>query len=123
MGTSSDAQFESKVLRNEDVKGKKFAVIENTPKGDSSYGKILLWVDLQTYLVAKMEYYDKAMKPLKVSTFSGYKKFDKGVWRAKKVSVKNLQTKRGTDLELSKLQLNKGIDDAEFSESALTDGM
>jgi predicted RND superfamily exporter protein/outer membrane lipoprotein-sorting protein len=122
MGTSADAQFESKVLKQEDLNGRKFSVVENTPKGESSYGKILLWIDLGTYLVGKMEYYDKSMKLLKVSTFSGYKQFDKGVWRAQKISVSNVQNKRGTVLELSGLALNKGLEDEEFTEGALTDG-
>ena len=122
MGTNSDAQFESKVVKQDDWNGRKFTVIENTPKGQSTYGKILLWVDLGTYLVGKMEYYDKSMKLLKVSTFSGYKQFDKGVWRAQKVSVSNVQNKRGTVLELSNLALNKGLEDEEFTEGALTEG-
>jgi predicted RND superfamily exporter protein/outer membrane lipoprotein-sorting protein len=122
MGASSDTKVESKVLKEETVNGRKFAVIENLLKGDSSYGKVLVWVDLETYLVGKTEAFDKSMKPLKVSTFSGYKQFDKGVWRAQKVSVSNLQNKRGTILELSDLKLNKGIDDEEFTESALTEG-
>jgi uncharacterized protein len=122
MGTSSEAQFSSKVLREEDMGGRRFSVIESVPKGESSYGKIHVWVDLETYLVGKMEYFDKAQKPLKVSTFSNYKKFDQGVWRAQKIQVANLQTKRGTVLELSGLALNKGLDDGEFTESALTEG-
>lgn len=122
MGTNADAKFESKVVKQEEIAGRKYSVIENTPKGESSYGKILIWVDLGTNLVGKMEYYDKAMKPLKVSSFSGYKQFDKGVWRAQKVQVSNLQNGRGTTLEMSGLSLNKGLDDGEFTESALSEG-
>jgi predicted RND superfamily exporter protein/outer membrane lipoprotein-sorting protein len=122
MGTNADAKFESKLLPDETIAGRKYSVIENTPKGDSSYGKIRLFVDQGTFLVGKMEYFDKAMKPLKTTNFSGYKQFDKGIWRAQKVEVANLQTKRGTTLELSDLKLNKGLDDAEFTESALTEG-
>ncbi len=122
MGGASDTQVDSKFLKEETINGRKFAVIENLLKGDSSYGKVLVWVDLETYLVGKTEAFDKAMKPMKVSTFSGYKQYDKGVWRAQKVSVSNLQNKRGTILELSDLKLNKGIDDEEFTESALTEG-
>ena len=121
MGANSDGRFDSKVIKQEELQGHKFAVIENKPKGESSYGKILVWVDLDKYLVGKMEYYDKSMKLLKESVFSGYKQFDKGVWRARKVEVRNLQNKRGTTVELSNLKLNKGIDDEEFTESALTD--
>ncbi len=121
MGASADAKFESKVIGEKEDGGRKFTVIENTPKGDSAYGKTNIWVDLKTNLVGKIEYFDKAQKPLKVSTFSGYKQYDK-VWRAQKISVTNLQNKRGTTLELSGLKLNKGLDDGEFTESALTEG-
>jgi len=121
LSSGADVSFESKYMKEESQGGRKYAVIENTPKGESAYGKILLWVDVEKYLIGKMEYFDKAMKPLKVSTFSGYKQFDQGVWRAQKIDVKNLQTKRGTVLELSDLKVNKGIDDSEFTESALSD--
>jgi uncharacterized protein len=122
MGGTSDTKVESKVIREEVIDKRKFAVIENNLKGESSYGKVLVWVDLEKNLIAKTEAFDKNMKPLKVSTFSGYKQYDKGVWRAQKIQVLNLQNKRGTVLELSELKLNKGLEDEEFSESALTEG-
>lgn len=121
MGTSSDAAYVSKILGKKKDGGRDFTLIENTPKGESSYGKTIIWVDDKTDLVGKIEYFDKAGKPLKVSTFSGYKQFG-NVWRAQKVSVTNLQNKRGTVLELSDLKLNKGLEDGEFTESALTEG-
>ena len=120
MGTNSEAQNDSKVIGKKNEGGRDFTLIENTPKGESSYGKTVIWVDNKTSLVGKIEYFDKNKKPLKVSTFSQYKKFE-NVYRAQKISVVNLQNKRGTVLELSGLKLNKGIDDGEFSESALTD--
>jgi outer membrane lipoprotein-sorting protein len=121
MGTSSDAGYTSKVVGKKSEGGHEFTLIENTPKGESAYGKTVVWVENKTNLVGKIEYFDKALKPLKVSTFSGYKKFD-NIWRAQKVQVSNLQNKRGTTLELSGLKLNKGIDDGEFTESALSEG-
>lgn len=121
MGSSADAQFESKIIGAKEESGHKFNLIENTPKGESTYGKTVMWVDDKNNLVGKVEYFDKAGKPLKVSTFSGYKKFG-NVWRAQKIAVKNLQNSRGTTLELSGLEVNKGIEDGEFTESALTEG-
>ncbi len=121
MGTSSDAKFESKTVGAKKESGHDFTLIENTPKGESSYGKTVIWVDDKTFLVGKIEYFDKAGKPMKISTFSKYKKFD-NIWRAEKIEVTNLQNKRGTVLELSGLKLNKGLDDGEFTESALTEG-
>ncbi|MGZ3710519.1 MAG: outer membrane lipoprotein-sorting protein [Bdellovibrionota bacterium] len=122
MGTGADAKFESKVVKEDTINGRKYSVIENIPKGESSYGKVQVWVDQGTFLVGKMEYFDKNLKPLKTSNFTNYKQFDKGVWRAQKVQVDNQQNGRGTTLELSDLKLNKGLDDAEFTESALTEG-
>jgi outer membrane lipoprotein-sorting protein/uncharacterized membrane protein YdfJ with MMPL/SSD domain len=122
MGAGAEAGFSSKVAGHEKIDGKDFTVIENIPKGESTYSKVLVYVDTEKNLIGKTELFDKAGKPAKVTTFSGYKQFDKGVWRAQKVEVKNLQNKRGTVLELSDLKLNKGIDDDEFTESALTEG-
>jgi uncharacterized protein len=121
MGSSAEAKFESKISGKKEEGGRKFTLIENTPKGTSVYGKTVIWVDDKLYLVSKVEYFDKALKPLKVSTFSGYKQYEK-VWRAQKIAVSNLQNKRGTTLELSNLKVNKGLSDGEFTESALTEG-
>lgn len=120
MGAGAEAGFDSKVLKTEKINGRDFIVIESTPKGESSYSKALAYVDAQNFLLGKTEIFDKAGKLMKTTSFSGYKQFDK-VWRAQKLEVKNLQNKRGTTLELSDLKLNKGIDDDEFTESALTD--
>jgi outer membrane lipoprotein-sorting protein len=120
MGTNSEAQNDSKIVGKKTDAGREFTLVENVPKGESSYGKTVVWVDTKTNLVGKIEYFDKAKKPLKVSTFTQYKKFE-NVFRAQKIAVVNSQNKRGTVLELSGLKLNKGIDDGEFTESALSD--
>lgn len=121
MGASSEAKFESSVAGKKEEAGRNFTLIENSAKGESAYKRTVLWIDDKTNLVAKIEYFDKANKPLKVSVFSGYKLFDK-VWRAQKIAVTNLQNKRGTTLEISGLKVNKGLNDGEFTESALTEG-
>ena len=121
MGTSSDAKYESKIIGKKNDNGRDFTLIENTPKGESTYGKTVIWVDDKTNLVGKIEYFDKGGKPLKISTFTAYKKFE-NVYRAQKITVVNSQNKRGTVLELSGLKLNKGLEDGEFTESALTEG-
>lgn len=122
LGTSSDKKITSKIVRSEKLDGHDYTVIESTSKvGESSYSKVLTWVDKTNYLVSKVEYYDKAGKLLKVSQLSSYKQFDKGVWRAQKIQIQNVQTKRGTTLDLAKLAINKNLGDEEFSQSALSD--
>jgi outer membrane lipoprotein-sorting protein len=121
MGSASDTKAESKVIKQAKENGHNYAVIESMLTGESSYGKVIVWVDTDTYLPSKTEIFDKALKPLKVTTLSDYQEFG-GAWRAKKVEVKNLQNQRGTVLELSDLKLNRGLSDGEFTESALTEG-
>ena len=121
MGTNSDRKMANKVLRQEKIGTQVYSVIESKPlAGESAYGKILSWISIDTYLVSKMEYYDKSMKLLKISNFSDYKKFS-GIWRAQKVEVQNVQNKRGTVLELANLQINKSLSDDEFTEGSLAD--
>ncbi|RZA00358.1 MAG: outer membrane lipoprotein-sorting protein [Proteobacteria bacterium] len=125
MGSASDTKVASKVLREEKLGGKSYAVIQNDLTGESSYGKVLVWVDLGTYLVGKTEIYDKAGKLLKETALTDYKQFGSGAaapWRAQRLEVKNVQNKRSTKLELSGLKLNQGLSDEEFTESALTEG-
>jgi uncharacterized protein len=122
MGSSSDTKVASKVLREEKIGDKNFVVIQNDLEGESSYGKVLVWVDAGTYLVGKTEIYDKAGKLLKETSLTNYKQFDKGPWRAQRLEVKNVQNKRSTLLELSNLKLNQNLSDEEFTESALTEG-
>lgn len=122
MGSASDTKVSSKVLRQDTIGGKTFAVIQNDLQGESSYGKVLVWVDLATYLVGKTEIYDKAGKLLKETSLTNYKQFGGGPWRAQRLEVKNVQNKRSTLLELSNLKLNQNLSDEEFTESALTEG-
>lgn len=122
MGTTSDLKFDSKVLKTEKIDGHDYYVIESVHKaGDSSYGKVLTWIDKDKYLVGKAEYYDKKGKLLKTSQLSAYKQYGQ-IWRAQKVQIKNVQNKRATILDLSDLKIGgDGLSDDDFSQSALTD--
>lgn len=120
MEASSDSKTVSKALGRKQEGGREHVLIENTIGGDSSYSKTILWVDDALKLLSKVEYFDKAGKPLKVTTFSGYKKYG-STWRAQKIEVTNLQNKRGTTLALLDVKVNTGLKDGEFTESALTE--
>lgn len=122
MEAGSDAKIISKVIGREKLNGQNHILIENkSSKGESIYGKTVIWVEEARHLVSKIEYFDKKNQPLKVSTFSGYKKFG-GTWRAQLVDVRNLQNKRGTTLALLSMKVNQGLSDGEFTESSLSEG-
>ena len=122
LGTGSGKKFSSTVAREDVVGKRKFAVIESKPRsGDSSYSKILTWVSKDFFLIEKIEYYDMGGKLLKVSLLDKYKKYGTNSWRAQRIQVRNMQTKRATVMNLSKLEVNKGLDDHELSQTAMAE--
>lgn len=114
--------FANKVIREEPGAGKsKIAVIESKAKGDeTSYSRILTWIDLGSYQIQKSEYFDREGKLLKTMVFRDYKKFGQ-TWRAQTVEVRNMQNRRSTVLKVAGLKLNAGLPDSEFTQSALED--
>ena len=112
---STYAKFTNKVVKEEG----KVAVIESSAKSDdTSYSKIVTWVDTANYQVQKSEYFDKSGTLLKTMVFRDYKKFG-DAWRAQNVEVKNMQNKRSTVLQLAAVKVNAGLSDKEFTQSAL----
>lgn len=90
------------------------------PDSDSSYGRIVTWVAKPDMRLEKVDYYDKSGKLLKRAQFSKYEKVGDKFWRARLVSVTNVQDKRKTSLTVQKVSLKK-ISDDEVSLSALED--
>lgn len=111
--------FENKVLKEQRTPAAAIVVIESLAKNnETSYSKILTWVDRNKQQLQKSEYYDRDGKLLKTMVFRDYKKFG-SVWRAQTIEVLNVQTKRSTVLKIASLQLNTGLSDNEFTQSAL----
>lgn len=88
------------------------------PGNESSYGRIHTWISKPDLHIKKVDYYDKDGKLLKQASFSNYQKIGDKFWRARKVSVNNVQEKRKTELILVKVSLKK-ISKEEVSLSSL----
>lgn len=121
MEAGSDAKVLSKSLGRKTEDGREYVLIENKAKGESTYGRTVLWIEEDKSLIGKVEYFDKKDKLLKVSLFHDYKKFG-NTWRAQTIEVRNLQNQRGTTLALQNMRVNQGLRDGEFTESALSEG-
>ena len=121
MGSASDKKFTNTLLRTDTTPQGPVAVIQSQlTSGDSSYGRILTFVPMKDSLVSRIEYYDKKGALLKTTEMTNYKKFPGDVWRAQTLVVKNVQNHRGTRLDLKDLQVNRGLDNSEFSVSSLS---
>ena len=92
-------KFEYSYAGTEEIDGLTHDVIERLPRYENSgYSKQITWVDQEVFQIRKVEFYDRRGDLLKVLELADYRQYDNGVWRAHRLSMKNLQTNKETDL-------------------------
>ena len=79
----------------------------------SGYTKLVSYVDKETYLVLKMEYYDRKKELLKTAVFSDYKQFG-DVYRMGKITMSNIQNDKTTILVWSEEKIKNGLKSKDF---------
>jgi negative regulator of sigma E activity len=115
-------EYEYKMLGEENVEGRAAYIIEALPKQGTrtQYSKRKLWIDQETHLMLRTDFYDDKGKLLKV-----YKAFDikpvgdSGFFRAYNVEVENVQTGNKTKVAYSDFAINQGVDEQMFSKTYL----
>ena len=74
------------------LNGKEVYLGESKPVSKySGYTKLRTWIDPQTFLIQKIEYYDRKKELLKIAVFENYKQI-KGVWRIGKITMSMSKT-------------------------------
>ena len=109
------------LLAEETVDGKNCWKIESVPVKKSMYSKYVSWIDKESLVQVKAEFYDEQGTLLKVLTVSGIEKKD-GFWTAGKMEMNNLQKKHTTVIETLKHEFNKNIPDSYFRVNSLEEG-
>ena len=109
------------LLAEETVDGKNCWKIESVPVQKSMYSKYVSWIDKESLVQVKAEFYDEQGTLLKVLAVSGIEKKD-GFWTAGKMEMNNLQNKHTTVIETLKHEFNKNIPDAYFRVNSLEEG-
>jgi len=104
-----------RILREEDYQGRKCFVVESVPlAGDSQYSKRIIWVDKASFVVVKIDFYDKKdtiIKELRVEKLE--KKSD--IWTAMKTVMEDFKSKHKTVMRVLDVKYNQGLDDEVFS--------
>ena len=80
---------------------------------NSGYTKLISYIDAKTFLIQKIEYYDRKNELLKVSTFEEYKKFG-NVYRIGKITMKNVLNEKSTILVWSNETIKNGLREKDF---------
>jgi len=85
---------------------------------NSGYTKQITWIDTNTLLVKKVEYFDRKKERLKTATFTEYKKIS-GIWRMGKIFMKNHQNSKSTILSWTKREIKVGLKAKDFTKRKL----
>jgi len=92
--------------------------LQEVPKSPWYYSKILTWVDQKTALPVERDYYDPAGALWKVETFEQVSVID-GVPSAMRITMKDVQTKNATVLDVSALRYDVDLPDSLFTPADL----
>lgn len=103
------------------INGKQCWSVVSVPIGKSNYSKYISWVDQESLIPIKAEFYDKQGKLLKVMEVQSLKKID-GFWTIEKMQMENLQKKHKTVIETKRIEYNKDVKDDIFRVSTLESG-
>ncbi|QSZ42594.1 outer membrane lipoprotein-sorting protein [Sulfurimonas aquatica] len=85
---------------------------------NSGYTKQISWVDTKSFLIKKVEYYDRKHELLKTATFEDYKKIS-NIWRVGKMTMLNHQNDKQTILVWKNETIRNSLKEKSFHKRIL----
>jgi len=114
-GTSYSERFTPKILPSPD---EKIYQLELMPKSmKSRYSKIIVYLDKTNLYPVKMEYFDKDKSYFKYADYT-YKKQGK-YWYAEQVIMNDISKEHSTEIFLTEIIFDQGLDESEFTVESL----
>lgn len=111
------------LLREENINGKACYVVQSIPVDkDYMYAKTITWLEKETFIGVKKEFYDEDGDLLKILSIKEYNNID-GFDIITFSEMKNIQKDHRTEMKLSKIKINTGVSDLKFSERMMTRGL
>lgn len=118
--------WQHKIITTENQQGRLCTVIESTPNSkviadSSGYSKRILWVDNESALALKTEFFNTNQQLLKTSILSQIVNVDKekSRWQPMLMEVQNVQTGHKTVIEWKNFKANQGVKDDYFTQRYL----
>jgi outer membrane lipoprotein-sorting protein len=122
MGSRSLGKDDFTLRGEEAVDGDPCWVVEAKAKdAKDPYGRRVIKVRQDSYVIAAVDYYDRQDRLLKTLRVSGVSQID-GIWTARKMEMTNAQDKHSTTIEMSEIRFNLPLDDSVFAVTTLERG-
>jgi outer membrane lipoprotein-sorting protein len=123
MGSRSLSKDEFSLRGEEAVEGEDCWVVEAKAKdARDPYGRRVIRVRQDSYIIAAVDYYDRQNRLLKTLRVSGIVQID-GIWTAQKMEMTNVQDKHSTVIEMSEIRFNLPLEDSLFAVTTLERGI
>jgi outer membrane lipoprotein-sorting protein len=106
------------LLRKETVDGRDFYVIQSVPKEEDDFARKLTWVNVETMLPEREEYYDDKDELTRVFKAEKIETID-DIPTVTERSMENVKKGSSTIVAFSKVEYDVGIDDNLFTERYL----
>lgn len=120
LGAGAIAEEGAKRLPDEKLDGKATFVLDAAGGTDSPYSRLMVWVDAQSYVPVKVDYFDKDGKVTKRFTAQKLQTFKDRIFATQSV-MENVATGSKTEVTVLKLE-DLTVGDEAFTERALERG-
>lgn len=110
------------LLREELIDKRSAYVIESIPTTTSDYGKTVIWVDKETYLPLKVEFYEKNSSTILKTLITDDIAFTEGRWITKSITMTTHTTNHSTRIEIVQAKYNIPMNSGYFTTSFLETG-
>ncbi|MCD6337124.1 MAG: outer membrane lipoprotein-sorting protein [Candidatus Marinimicrobia bacterium] len=111
------------LLREESLNDKECYVIESKSQDeDYMYSKTITWIDKETFIGMKKEFYDEDAELLKILEVKKVEKFS-DLYIITHSEMKNVQKDHSTTITLNNVNINSGISEDKFTERMMTRGI
>lgn len=112
-----------KLEGSETIDGKDcYKVISTAKDEDYMYSKRVQWIDKESFLEMKVDFYDEDEELLKIMTRKDIKKID-NIWTGMWLEMKNVQKNRATIVKFGGVQYNLPIKDSMFTQRMVKKGI
>jgi outer membrane lipoprotein-sorting protein len=122
MGSRSLNKDEFSLRGEEAVDGEPCWVVEAKPRDSRDpYGRRVIRVRKDSYVLAAVDYYDRQDRLLKTLRVSGIRQID-GIWTAQRMEMTNMQDRHSTAIDMSDIRFNAPLEDSLFTVANLERG-
>ncbi len=120
MGERNIDDYDYTLFREDSYDGHHVLVVEGiaiNPQ-EASYSKVISLIRDDIWMPVQVEYYDLRGDLEKVQTNSRIEEID-GYWAVTKMEMENIQTNHSTIVEMTQIELNKGVPEEVFTSEGL----